>query len=414
MPTTTVFDWLRQLARSSAVQVREFFRKPAVHQLFQRVTRLLEQFFKLTVKCLVFVLNTFRRWIQSEKFRSLLRKAQQYLRTGLTRFRNAVVSVYETDAAQKCGQSIMDIGNLLAGWIANRLRSISSQPQFVKLWHWLSTWLQRFWLFVGSNRRLSAVILFVVILMFFWGGETLLNPIPTDLVELPKTEKIPRTIPTEMPNFSQIAAGIERKTAFFNYFLPLIEQKNDSIRDARQLLMQHNRNRASIGRGDEEGILRLAKDYRLDNFDIDSDQNWESLLTRVNTVPASLALAQAANESAWGTSRFAREGNNFYGQWCFRTGCGLVPARRESGKNHEVAAFDTPSESVNKYIDNLNTHRAYRLLREIRKKLATASKTITGYELAAGLDKYSERGQEYISELRSMIRYNKLAAYDAR
>ena len=139
---------------------------------------------------------------------------------------------------------------------------------------------------------------------------------------------------------------------------------------------------------------------------------WETLLRRVDVVPPSLALAQAANESAWGTSRFARDGNNYFGQWCFEQGCGLVPKRRDEGRAHEVATFSSPVESVERYMANLNTHDAYRPLRERREQLRESEAPITGIQLAAGLEKYSERGEEYIAELRSMIRFNNLGAYD--
>jgi Bax protein len=123
-------------------------------------------------------------------------------------------------------------------------------------------------------------------------------------------------------------------------------------------------------------------------------------------------MAQSANESAWGTSRFARKGNNFFGQWCFRKGCGLVPKQRDANKTHEVAAFDSPEESVKMYIRNLNSNSAYKSLRDLRAKLRRANKPVTGHALAAGLKHYSERGLEYVKELREMISFNKLARYD--
>ena len=124
-------------------------------------------------------------------------------------------------------------------------------------------------------------------------------------------------------------------------------------------------------------------------------------------MPEWLALMQAANESAWGTSRFAREGNNFFGQWCFRKGCGIVPSRRAKGATHEVAAFKSPAESVRAYMHNLNTGKAYRYLRKIRTGLRRQGKPLTAEVLAAGLDHYSERGHAYVEDLRRMIRVNR-------
>jgi Bax protein len=142
-------------------------------------------------------------------------------------------------------------------------------------------------------------------------------------------------------------------------------------------------------------------------------QQIQQLKTKVNFIPAALILAQAANESAWGTSRFAREGNNFFGQWCFSKGCGIVPNSRNSGANHEVASFDSPLGSVKSYIRNLNSHPTYALLRTLRQQSIDDGQRVSGELLAQGLIGYSERGEEYVKEIQSMIRYNKLSRFDA-
>lgn len=215
-----------------------------------------------------------------------------------------------------------------------------------------------------------------------------------------------------VPKFSDYAAGKERKQAFFGYFLPLIKSRNHEIAMDRDELLAWHEDAPNLGWWDDRQLTGLAEDYGMESFDAGSDSDWKTLLRRVDTVPPSLALAQAANESAWGTSRFSREGYNFYGQWCFKAGCGIVPNKRDAGKNHEVAAFDSPQESVDRYIKNLNTHDAYKPLRMIRARLRDQDKPVTGLELAGGLGKYSERGDAYISELRSMMRFNDLGEYD--
>jgi Bax protein len=129
-------------------------------------------------------------------------------------------------------------------------------------------------------------------------------------------------------------------------------------------------------------------------------------------IPPSLVLAQAANESAWGTSRFARRGNNLFGQWCFSQGCGLVPRGRVEGASHEVASFSSPYRSVRSYIQNLNRHPTYQLLRDIRLKARNRDDIASGPSLAAGLLGYSERGEDYVEEIRNMIRHNNLDYYD--
>lgn len=136
------------------------------------------------------------------------------------------------------------------------------------------------------------------------------------------------------------------------------------------------------------------------------------LRKRLDVIPPSLIMAQAANESAWGTSRFATEGNNLFGQWCFTKGCGLVPTARGEDATHEVASFSSPYRSVRAYIQNLNRHPTYQQLRELRHSDRNDNEALSGLELAGGLLGYSERGEDYVKEIRSMIRYNNLEFYD--
>jgi Bax protein len=131
----------------------------------------------------------------------------------------------------------------------------------------------------------------------------------------------------------------------------------------------------------------------------------------VDTIPASLVLAQAANESAWGTSRFARQGKNVFGIWCFRDGCGKVPNARAPGKRHEVASFDSVQDGVSYYLLLLNTHPAYAQLRSLRDEKRRVDEKPTGATLAEGLLRYSERGGAYVRELQAMIRVNQLQRY---
>lgn len=215
------------------------------------------------------------------------------------------------------------------------------------------------------------------------------------------------------PDFSIYEPGPERKKVFFSYFLPIIEQRNQEIEGIRRQVKEWRREKDSLGWWEVWQINGLAEDYRIADFDIDNDADWNKLLRRVDTVPPSLALAQAAKESGWGTSRFARQGYNYFGQWCYEERCGIVPAQRGVQKRHEVASFDSPKESVESYMHNLNSHAAYKPLREIRAKLKTRQKTVTGIALADGLGKYSERGADYVKEIHSMIRNNDLIIYDA-
>lgn len=215
-----------------------------------------------------------------------------------------------------------------------------------------------------------------------------------------------------IPDFTKYEADTERKKEFFNYLLPLINNHNASILKARHKISQWSQHPDSLGWFDHFQLENFLETYQLDNFNINNEHDWAKLLRRVDVIPASLALAQAANESGWGTSRFAREGNNYFGQWCYKKGCGIVPKGRGTRDVHEVAIFNSPSESVASYLRNLNSHKAYKSLREIRVIMREEEQSIRGAELVKGLGKYSQRGQDYTIELRSIILHNNLQKYD--
>jgi Bax protein len=206
----------------------------------------------------------------------------------------------------------------------------------------------------------------------------------------------------EVPDFKSMESVSAKKQAFFTYFGALAEEENQRILSIRE----------KIQSGVKQSTLeKLAKKYRLDINDPASEKDFADLLSRVDVVPSSLVLAQAAIESAWGTSRFATEGYNFFGQWCFSKGCGMVPSSRNEGANHEVRTFDSPKESVQAYFLNINSHPSYDMVRQLRLDARNESKPVHGCVLAAGLGSYSERGQHYIDEIRLMIRVNDLSPH---
>jgi uncharacterized FlgJ-related protein len=136
------------------------------------------------------------------------------------------------------------------------------------------------------------------------------------------------------------------------------------------------------------------------------------LMVRVDAVPPSLALGQAAYESGYGTSRFAREGNALFGQWTYG-GKGMQPRQKRASKgDYGVAAYDWPLESVRGYMQNLNTHRAYQKLRDGRAAARSQGRVPTGIELADTLTSYSEKGGEYVKTLKGIMRANELAVAD--
>lgn len=225
------------------------------------------------------------------------------------------------------------------------------------------------------------------------------------------------TFGQSLPDFTEFENVKDKKTAFFGFLLPLVEAENQRIGLLRDALMKIAQQKKEVDKKQLKWLLKLAVYYNVVANDVSTenlDIDWviDELLLRVDQVPPSLALAQAANESAWGTSRFARKGNNLYGQWCFKKGCGLVPDNRPEGANHEVASFSSPAQSVQKYIHNLNTHLAYKGLRKQRAVLRQADKPLSGNTIADTLTRYSTRGAEYIKELKAMMRVNDLYRLD--
>ncbi len=209
----------------------------------------------------------------------------------------------------------------------------------------------------------------------------------------------------EKPDFSAITDITKKKSEFFDYLYPIISNENKKILAERNTLMQVKKITPDV--------ITLCKKYRksCDNLQL---SDIERLLYQVDIIPPSLALAQAANESGWGTSRFAVEGNNYFGQWCFVEGCGIVPARRVAGGKQEVRRFNSTQLSVSSYMRNLNTGKAYTTFREIRSRLRLHGEPMSAEKLANGLSSYSQRGQHYVDEIKNIIRHNKLVEkYDA-
>ncbi|PFG11629.1 MULTISPECIES: glucosaminidase domain-containing protein [unclassified Marinobacter] len=213
-----------------------------------------------------------------------------------------------------------------------------------------------------------------------------------------------------LPDFSGYADTDEKKAAFFEFLFPRIVLANSRILLEREYLDALAAKSEFTGK-EKQWLKDEAKRLRVDPAPAGKAQI-AKLKRRLDVIPPSLIMAQAANESAWGTSRFAVEGNNLFGQWCFTAGCGLVPLSRVSGASHEVAKFSSPYRSVLAYIQNLNRHPAYQTLRDIRLTDRKQQEPLSGKGLAAGLELYSERGDEYIGEITAMIRNNNLSVYD--
>ena len=234
--------------------------------------------------------------------------------------------------------------------------------------------------------------------------------------------EVPRVYVSDIPDrwrekTSKEITVADKKKLFFRLMAPIVLRINEIItadRTRAKELMERLAVGQGVGPDDRMWLQELAARYKViksASDDLDSD-SYPELLSRVDIIPASLSLAQAASESGWGTSRFAAEGNSLFGQWTW--GAGLTPKeqRTEAMGDHRVAAFGTTAEAAYAYALNLNTQGAYRDLRLKRADLRRQNLRISGAVLAGTLLRYSERGQAYVDDLRKIMTQNRLADAD--
>ena len=259
-------------------------------------------------------------------------------------------------------------------------------------------------------RFLGWIVAVVLVVLAVW-LPTQLHVQPESTNEPEPTVKLPQvsTI-TEVPNFNQIADVRDKKQAFFGFLAPIVQAENSTIEQEREQVIriqEHLLAGKKLSNEQTKKFATIAKRYNVEVDTSDYEATLAVLLRRVDVVPEALVLVQAANESGWGTSRFATEALNFFGQWCFRKGCGLVPDSRIDGMNHEVRKFTSVNASVRSYLRNINTHPAYFELRRLRAEKRASGADVRALDLTPGLLSYSERGEEYIHELNAMIRVNR-------
>ena len=200
------------------------------------------------------------------------------------------------------------------------------------------------------------------------------------------------------PSFDSIESTVVRKEVFFNYLLPVIHKKNAEIVALRNAISNNELN--------DNQLNDLAKKYRVET------PSKEELLKVIDILPPSLVLAQAANESDWGRSRFAKDFNNYFGIWCFTKGCGVIPKDRDEDATHEVASFNSLEDCIDYYVLNINRSYAYEDLRLMRKNQRESLQPITGALLAQGLGNYAFPGDEYIESIQTLINFNQLERHD--
>ncbi|MHA1108937.1 MAG: glucosaminidase domain-containing protein [Alphaproteobacteria bacterium] len=222
--------------------------------------------------------------------------------------------------------------------------------------------------------------------------------------------KVPRVFLASLPSgLPKIRLAAKRKVLFIKTALPLILHVNELIQHDReeiQALYAKQQDGGRLSESEMSWLQEKAETYGIAKVD------FGELLRRVDIIPPSLALAQSAEESGWGTSRFAQKGNALFGQRTFKKNKGIVPKRRAKGETYRVRAFDHLIDGVKSYAHNLNTHAAYRKFRAARSRLQRDGKALNGYRLAETLTAYSERGAAYIKTLKSLIRVNGFGEFD--
>ena len=225
------------------------------------------------------------------------------------------------------------------------------------------------------------------------------------LSEVRKSKKVKPIRLSLLPNeIKQIESSKKRKSLFIQIILPLILEENNLILlDRKKLFSILNKNKNS--KKEINWLNRKFKQYGVLNKDI------PTLKVRMDIVPVSLAIAQAAKETGWGTSRFALEGNALFGQWTW-SGDGIKPAGAESDTKHKVMKFRVLKASVRAYQRNLNTHSSYKNFRQLRAQLRDDSASLDSLLLADQLDNYAETGKEYTKILKQIINQNSLKDFD--
>ena len=234
--------------------------------------------------------------------------------------------------------------------------------------------------------------------------------------------EVPRAYLTHIPprwrdETSKEISVQSKKRLFFRALAPFVLRSNELIVEERERLekvLPALRAGRSVGDAERKWLGELAAHYgvtKTEETALDAEA-LDELLRRVDIIPVSLALSQAAEESGWGTSRFAIEGNALFGQWTWG-GKGIKPQqhRAELG-DYRIAAYENPIDGIRAYMRNLNTHRAYAKLRERRAEMRRKNEPIRGWDLAETLDRYSERGPAYVESLHAIMRVNHLGPAD--
>ena len=246
----------------------------------------------------------------------------------------------------------------------------------------------------NDDERLNAIVL-----------QELFKTIDYNLKDVRKNKIVKpvdlRFLPREIKNIENTK---ERKNLFIKIILPLIIEENDKILKNRKILFSIL-NKNSNSEAELKWLNARFKQYGVKSKDV------LSLKIRMDVIPISLTIAQAAKETGWGTSRFAIEGNALFGQWTY-SGSGIKPLKANSNENHKVMKFQILKASVRAYHRNLNTHSSYKKFRMKRAEARDNEESLDSILLADYLDKYAETGLEYTKILKKIIVQNSLKEFD--
>lgn len=250
-----------------------------------------------------------------------------------------------------------------------------------------------------TSRLCSSLTIFIAAIVISYNSISYAVPDNKGIFTSVQPDSV-ETMQASVFDYSKIKNTKEKKQIFFDKLRPIIKNKNQVINNIRNRVLFAKKHNA-----DQPWLKTIAEKYSV-KWD-EKKPDWKKLLSHIDIIPANLAMTQAANESAWGTSRFAQKGNNIFGQWCYKKGCGIVPSRRDAGTKHEVKKFNSINDSIASYMHNINTGRVYASLRNVRAKLRAKGEPLDAIKLAVGLEKYSTRRMAYVKEIQSMIKTNK-------
>jgi Bax protein len=240
-----------------------------------------------------------------------------------------------------------------------------------------------------------------------------------DILNYPLKEGagVPRIEMSHLPEvYKDIGDTKHRKAMFLRILLPLVLLENEELEEVRNrinTLLENIEQGKELSFDQLADLKSIARKYNIKGNPVTNPEARKMLRTRVDVVPPSLALAQAANESGWGNSRFAMEASNLFGIWTFNKNKGVVPDKRDNGEKHLVRKFDSLRDSVRVYMHTLNTHQAYTELREIRSYIKESGMNLNGLVVAEGLKKYSGLGEEYVRLIQEIIAINDLESLNS-